>query len=85
MYFSFILASLVTSVCTSPLSSRASTCHPNFEGVGVSVVWDDFPFNTSEWAPGSVGVNVTTIDDYQAGAQFRFEQTGSTVPTYIGK
>ncbi|KAG6839350.1 hypothetical protein C0991_003406 [Blastosporella zonata] len=77
---------LATFALASPLQSRKSKCHPNFEGVGVSVLWDQNPFNTREWSPNAVGANVTTvIDDFQQAAEFRFEQTGSSYATYIAK
>ncbi|GLB44379.1 hypothetical protein LshimejAT787_1700060 [Lyophyllum shimeji] len=89
MRFSYVLASLAafsSSVGASPLEVRQAGCHPNFEGVGVSVVWDQQPFNTREWVPVDVGQNITTtINDFNQAAEFRFEQTGSPVTGYIAK
>ncbi|KAG6843815.1 hypothetical protein H0H87_012993, partial [Tephrocybe sp. NHM501043] len=82
------LLALSTLVSGSPLelSTRQIKCHPNFEGVGVSVIWDQLPFNSREWAPGAVGANITTvINDIQQAAKFRFEQTGAWPPTYVAK
>ncbi|GLB43065.1 hypothetical protein LshimejAT787_1205140 [Lyophyllum shimeji] len=80
-------AAFSTLVGASPFGARQSKCHPNFEGVGVSVVWDQSSgFNTREWAPNAVGANITTaINDFQAAAEFRFEQTNSPVTAYIAK
>ncbi|KAF5376703.1 hypothetical protein D9615_007808 [Tricholomella constricta] len=89
MQLALFLASLAfasTLVGTSPLEARQTECHPNFEGVGVSVVWMQEPFSTREWVPGTVGANVTTsINEYNEAAEFRFEQTGSSVTSYIAK
>ncbi|KAG6918469.1 hypothetical protein DXG01_014096 [Tephrocybe rancida] len=76
-----------TLVVGSPLESRQAKCHPNFEGVGVSVVWDQLPFTIREWTPGAVGANITTVinDSSQQSAEFRFEQTGSFPTTYLAK
>ncbi|KAG5653147.1 hypothetical protein H0H81_002058, partial [Sphagnurus paluster] len=79
------LSAIYTFVGASPLEARQANCHPNFEGVGVSVLWDQDPFSVREWVPGAVGTNITTvIDDYNQAAEFRFEQTGSTPVSYLG-
>ncbi|KAG6848188.1 hypothetical protein H0H93_002554 [Arthromyces matolae] len=81
-----VVAALSTAVLASPVETRQAKCHPNFEGVGVSVLWNQYPFNTREWAPGAVGANITTvIDDFQRAAELRFEQAALTPGTYIAK
>lgn len=82
------LSTALVSVGASPLDARQSKCHPNFEGVGVSVVWNQSSgFNIREWVPNAVGANITTaINEYQEAAEFRFEQTGGGAgTTYIAK
>lgn len=89
MYYALITLSftlLSTFVCATPLEVRQANCHPNFQGVGTSVVWDQSPYGLREWVPGAVGANITTaIDDYNQAAEFRFEETGSYPSTYVGK
>ncbi|KAF8064455.1 hypothetical protein FPV67DRAFT_223606 [Lyophyllum atratum] len=80
------LAAFSTLVGASPLEARQPGCHPNFEGVGVSVVWDQSPFAIREFVPGDVGANITTtINEFQQTAEFRFEQTGAFPARYIAK
>ncbi|KAG5640592.1 hypothetical protein DXG03_007995 [Asterophora parasitica] len=80
------VAFICSLVHAFPLDSRQSKCHPNFEGVGVSVLWNQEPFYSREWVPGAVGANITTtINEFNDAAEFRFEQTNSLVTSYIAK
>ncbi|KAG5642589.1 hypothetical protein DXG03_002513 [Asterophora parasitica] len=80
------IAFICTLVHAFPSEPRQSMCHPNFEGVGVSVLWNQEPFHPREWVPGAVGANITTaINEFNDAAEFRFEQTGSLVTSYIAK
>ncbi|KAG6811610.1 hypothetical protein H0H92_006625 [Tricholoma furcatifolium] len=84
--FLSIITTLLFTVQASPLDNRSAKCHPNFQGIGVSVVWDQAPYNTREWAPGAVGSNLSTSpDNYKQAAEFLFEPIGSAPQHYIVK
>ncbi|KAF8979410.1 hypothetical protein BDQ17DRAFT_1381748 [Cyathus striatus] len=89
-FATFFIASQVFLglVSASPLQRRdeppSMNCHPNFEGVGVSVT-----NSAREWGVSGLyaGADVTSLSvgGGLAKADFRFEQTGSPATSYIIK
>ncbi|KAF8655493.1 hypothetical protein AX16_003023, partial [Volvariella volvacea WC 439] len=83
----FCATSTLATPIAEPRNSHSSTmCHPNFEGVGVSVT-----NSADEWGTSPASVPHAPIINYShrgwmlAHADFRFEQDGQDPSRYIIK
>ncbi|KAF9002165.1 hypothetical protein BDQ17DRAFT_1326885 [Cyathus striatus] len=89
-FATFFIASQVFLglVSASPLQRRdappSMNCHPNFEGVGVSVTNSAREWGVSGFYAGA-DVTSLSVGGGLSKADFRFEQTGSPATTYIIK
>ncbi|KAJ7220625.1 hypothetical protein GGX14DRAFT_675394 [Mycena pura] len=83
---SVTLACLLGVVSASPLAPRqGTTCNPNFEGAGVSIIAGQTEWGVSPVAAGTPLKRDLGTFPLNATAEWHVEQTGAANPTYIVK
>ncbi|KAJ7677997.1 hypothetical protein DFH06DRAFT_1291353 [Mycena polygramma] len=83
-FASLTVACLLAVASATPLA-RQSTCSPNFEGAGVSIVAGDTEWGVSPVVAGTALKKDVGTFPPNATAQWHVEQTGSSSATYIVK
>jgi hypothetical protein len=66
-------------------TARQSTCSPNFEGAGVSIITGGVEWTVSPVVAGTLLKKTGTLLPPNSTANWHVEQTGSADPTYIVK
>ncbi|KAF8201301.1 hypothetical protein K438DRAFT_1758575 [Mycena galopus ATCC 62051] len=78
------VVSVFALVSATP-AARQSTCNPNFEGAGVSIIDNDIEWGASPAVAGTVLNRDLGTFPLNATAEWLVEQTGASPPTYIVK
>ncbi|KAJ7182788.1 hypothetical protein C8R43DRAFT_1229065 [Mycena crocata] len=82
---SLTIACILGAVSATPLTTRQSTCSPNFEGAGVSIIAGDTEWGVSPIVAGTPLKRDLGKFPLNATAEWHVQQTGSANPTYIIK
>ncbi|KAJ7791726.1 hypothetical protein B0H14DRAFT_2934630 [Mycena olivaceomarginata] len=80
-----IAAACVLSIVSAKPTARQSTCSPNFEGAGVSIITGGVEWTVSPVVAGTLLKKTGTLLPPNSTANWHVEQTGSADPTYIVK
>ncbi|KAF8201302.1 hypothetical protein K438DRAFT_642972 [Mycena galopus ATCC 62051] len=79
---SITVACILGAVSAKPLV-RQSTCSPNFEGTGVSIITGEVEWAVSSVVAGTLLAKQGSLIPPNSTANWHVEQTGSANPTYI--
>ncbi|KAJ7176757.1 hypothetical protein C8R46DRAFT_1213337 [Mycena filopes] len=85
------LTSLTTVACIlglvsgTPIARQATSCSPNFEGAGVSIIAGETEWGVSPVVAGTPLKRDLGTFPLNATAEWHVEQTGSATPNYIVK
>ncbi|KAJ7678002.1 hypothetical protein DFH06DRAFT_1465810 [Mycena polygramma] len=83
--FASLTAACILGVASATPLARQTTCNPNFEGVGVSIITGETEWGVSPVAAGTVLKNDVEGFPLNATTEWHVEQTGSPSATYIVK